>query len=105
MTVHAGAVVLEPTLTERDFADLREAGVDLAKFGFVLDEDPADGADQVRWAQEHGIRVMCHFGGASIPGSKPITPDHLLTLAPDVLRSHQRRSHVARCRRRRPDHG
>ena len=84
MTVHAGAVVLEPTLTERDFADLREAGVDLAKFGFGLYEDPADGADQVRWAQEHGIRVMCHSGGASIPGSKPITPDHLLTLAPDV---------------------
>jgi enamidase len=27
---------------------------------------------------------MCHSGGASIPGSKPITPDHLLHLAPDV---------------------
>lgn len=84
MTVHAGAVVLEPTLTEKDFADLEEAGVNLAKFGFGLYEDPADGEDQVRWAQEHGIRVMCHSGGASIPGSKPITPDHLLTLAPDV---------------------
>jgi enamidase len=84
MTVHAGAVVLEPTLTKKDFADLEEAGVNLAKFGFGLYEDPADGADQVRWAQEHGIRVMCHSGGASIPGSKPITPEHLLTLAPDV---------------------
>lgn len=84
MTVHAGAVVLEPTLTQKDFADLEEAGVNLAKFGFGLYADPADGADQVRWAQEHSIRVMCHSGGASIPGSKPITPDHLLTLAPDV---------------------
>jgi enamidase len=27
---------------------------------------------------------MCHSGGASIPGSKPITPEHLLHLAPDV---------------------
>ena len=84
MRVHAGAVVLEPTLTEKDFADLEEAGVHLAKFGFGLYEDPADGADQVRWAQQHGITVMCHSGGASIPGSKPITPDHLMTLAPDV---------------------
>ena len=27
---------------------------------------------------------MCHSGGASIPGSKPITLCHLLYLAPDV---------------------
>ncbi len=84
MTVHAGAVVLEPTLTEADFVELEAAGVHLAKFGFGRYADPADGADQVRWAQEHGITVMCHSGGASIPGSKPITPEHLLLLAPDV---------------------
>lgn len=84
MTVHAGAVVLEPVLEEADFAELEAAGVHLAKFGFGLYEDPADGADQVRWAQQHGITVMCHSGGASIPGSKPITPEHLLALAPDV---------------------
>lgn len=84
MTVHAGSVVLEPTLGRHDFAELQAAGVRLAKFGFGLYDDPADGYDQVRWAQEHGITVMCHSGGASIPGSKPITPEHLLHLAPDV---------------------
>lgn len=84
MTVHAGAVVLEPTLQERDFAELEAAGVVLAKFGFGQYRDPADGAPQVQWAQEHGIRVMCHSGGASIPGSSPITPEHLRALAPDV---------------------
>jgi enamidase len=84
MTVHAGAVVLEPVLDDEDFADLQRAGVRLAKFGFGLYEDPADGFDQVRSAQAHGITVMCHSGGASIPGSKPITPEHLLHLAPDV---------------------
>lgn len=84
MTVHAGAVVLEPVLRDHDFAELQEAGVRLAKFGFGLYEDPADGFDQVRGAQAHGITVMCHSGGASIPGSKPITPEHLLHLAPDV---------------------
>lgn len=84
MRVHAGAVVLEPTLRPDDFAELQRAGVHLAKFGFGRYDDPADGADQVRWAQQHGITVMCHSGGASIPGSKPITPEHLLELAPDV---------------------
>jgi enamidase len=84
MTVHAGAVVLEPTLTAQDFADLQAAGVHLAKFGFGLYQDPRDGYDQVRAAQAHGITVMCHSGGASIPGSQPITPDHLLHLSPDV---------------------
>jgi enamidase len=84
MTVHAGSVVLEPVLDDDDFAELQAAGVRLAKFGFGRYEDPADGYDQVRSAQAHGITVMCHSGGASIPGSKPITPEHLLHLAPDV---------------------
>jgi enamidase len=84
MRVHAGAVVLEPTLTEADFAELAAAGVRLAKFGFGAYADPADGVPQVRWAQQHGITVMCHSGGASIPGSKPITPEHLMALRPDV---------------------
>jgi enamidase len=84
MRVHAGAVVLEPTLTEDDFAELEAAEVRLAKFGFGAYADPADGEPQVRWAQQHGITVMCHSGGASIPGSKPITPEHLMTLRPDV---------------------
>ena len=84
MTVHAGSVVLEPTLTDEDFADLQAAGVRLAKFGFGLYDDPADGFEQVRSAQAHGITVMCHSGGASIPGSKPITPDHL-GWAPNVV--------------------
>lgn len=84
MRVHAGAVVLEPTLRETDFADLQAAGVHLAKFGFGRYADPTDGVEQVRAAQRHGITVMCHSGGASIPGSKPITPEHLLELAPDV---------------------
>lgn len=84
MTVHAGAVVLEPVLEESDFADLQEAGVRLAKFGFGRYADPSDGVDQVRWARQHGITVMCHSGGASIPGSAAITPQHLLDLHPDV---------------------
>ena len=84
MKVHGGAVVLEPTLEPKHFRYMAEQGVRLAKFGFGRYEDPADGLPQVRAAQQVGIRVMCHSGGASIPGSKPITTEHLMLLKPDV---------------------
>ena len=84
MKVHAGAIVIEPTLSEQDFKEVAEQGVWLAKFGFGDFKDPYDGELQIRWAQKYGIKVMCHSGGASIPGSKPITADHLMKLRPDV---------------------
>lgn len=84
MKVHGGAVILEPTLTDDDFAQLAANGVRLAKFGFGRYDDPADGLAQVRGAQAAGIRVMAHSGGASISGSQPITAEHLLVLRPDV---------------------
>jgi enamidase len=84
MKVLGGSVVLEPCLTAEDFAELAAEGVRLAKFGFGQYADPADGVPQVRDAQAVGMTVMCHSGGASIPGSKPISADHLLLLRPDV---------------------
>jgi enamidase len=84
MKVHAGAIVIEPTLQEADFREVAERGVWLAKYGFGQFADPADGEPQIRWAQQYGLKVMCHSGGASIPGSKPITAEHLLQLRPDV---------------------
>jgi enamidase len=84
MKVHGGAVVIEPNLTDEDFAEMAAQGVWLAKYGFGAYQDPADGLPQVRGAQAAGIKVMCHSGGASIPGSKPITVEHLMLLEPDV---------------------
>lgn len=84
MVVHGGAIVLEPTLSPDDFREVAAEGVRLAKMGFGLYGDPSDGLPQVRAAQDAGIMVMCHSGGASIPGSKPITAEHLLELRPDV---------------------
>jgi len=84
MKVHAGAIVIEPTLSEKDFQEVAEQGVWLAKYGFGAFGDPYDGEPQIRWAQKYGIKVMCHSGGASIPGSKPITAEHLIKLRPDV---------------------
>jgi enamidase len=84
MKVHGGAVVIEPVLTDADFLEIAGQGVKLAKFGFGNYQDPADGLPQVKAAQTAGIKVMCHSGGASIPGSKPITVEHLMLLEPDV---------------------
>src|SRR6185503_16304604 len=84
MKVHAGAIVIEPTLQEADFREVAERGVWLAKYGFGQFADPSDGEPQIRWAQQYGLKVMCHSGGASIPGSKPITAEHLLQLRPDI---------------------
>jgi len=84
MVVHGGAIVLEPTLSDADLAEVAGEGVRLAKFGFGRYADPADGVPQVRAAQAAGMIVTCHSGGASIPGSKPITAQHLLELRPDV---------------------
>ncbi|HEY7065053.1 MAG TPA: amidohydrolase family protein [Chloroflexota bacterium] len=84
MKVHAGAIVIEPTLQEADFREVAERGVWLAKYGFGQFADPADGEPQIRWAQQYGLKVMCHSGGASIPGSKPISAEHLLQLRPDI---------------------
>lgn len=85
MKVHAGSVILEPTLREEDFRELRDAGVWLAKFGFGAYQAPTEGEAQVRWAKQYGMVVMSHCGGASIPGSAPILADALLHLRPHVL--------------------
>lgn len=84
MKVLGGSVVLEPTLSDADLAEIAAEGVRLAKFGFGRYRDPHDGVPQVRAAQAAGIIVMCHTGGASIPGSEPIRTEHLLALRPDV---------------------
>ncbi|KPI01291.1 hypothetical protein OV450_4869 [Actinobacteria bacterium OV450] len=84
MRVHAGNVLLEPTLTEEDFAHLARCGVWLAKFGFGAYEKAVDGVEQIRWARAHGLVVMCHAGGASAAGSASLRADDLLALAPDV---------------------
>src|SRR5467141_380928 len=84
MKVNAGSVVLEPGLTDEDFAEMVKHGVRHAKYGFGGYAHPEDGEPEVRRAQKHGLCVMSHSGGNSIPGSSPITHDVLLHLRPDV---------------------
>src|SRR5881396_1647354 len=84
MKVNAGSVVLEPGLTDADFAEMARHGVRHAKYGFGGYAQPWDGEPDVRLAQKHGLCVMSHSGGTSIPGSSPIDHETLLHLRPDV---------------------
>jgi enamidase len=84
MKVNAGSVVLEPGLTDDDFAEMARHGVRHAKYGFGGYAQPQDGEPEVRRAQKHGMCVMSHSGGSSIPGSSPINHEALLHLKPDV---------------------
>src|SRR5437867_3051690 len=84
MEVEAGSVVLEPGLTDADFAEMARHGVRHAKYGFGGYAQPRDGEPEVRRAQKHGLCVMSHSGGTSIPGSSPISHEVLLHLLPDV---------------------
>lgn len=84
MRVHAGAILLEPGLVAADFMEVAEQGVWLAKAGFGAVATPYEYTPMVRMAQAAGMIVNVHTGGASIPGSAPITGDHLLDMQPDV---------------------
>lgn len=85
MAVHGGSVILEPGLTAADFAELRAAGVRMAKGGFGAFPDARDYIPVVADAKAAGITVMCHSGGGSIPGSKSkIDAELLLEMRPQV---------------------
>ncbi len=83
--VHAGAVLLEPGLTQADFREMAASGVDLVgEIGISGVKDAGVAAEMTRWAQASGMRVMVHTGGASIPGSGIVGADFVVQVQPDV---------------------
>jgi enamidase len=84
MRVHAGSVILEPTLSGNDLGEIAKQGVWLAKAGFGAFAGAYDYAPLITAARAHGMITTVHTGGASIPGSGAITGDHLLALRPHV---------------------
>lgn len=84
MRVHAGSLILEPGLTEADFAELAGLGIWMVKAGFGAFATPYDYAPLVEMARRHGMVSMVHTGGSSIPGSSGIWADHVLRIDPDV---------------------
>jgi enamidase len=84
MTVHAGSVILEPTLSGNDLGEIAKQGVWLAKAGFGAFKTAFEYVPLVAAARAHGMITTCHTGGSSIPGSGAITGDHLLAMKPHV---------------------
>jgi enamidase len=84
MKVHAGSVILEPTLNCNDLGEIAKQGVWLAKAGFGAFKTAFEYAPLVAAARAHGMITTCHTGGSSIPGSGAITGDHLLAMKPHV---------------------
>ena len=84
MKVHAGSVILEPTLSGNDLGEIAKQGVWLAKAGFGAFKTAFEYTPLVAAARAHGMVTTCHTGGSSIPGSGAITGDHLLAMKPDV---------------------
>src|SRR5215831_5195242 len=68
MRVHAGSIILEPGLTETDFADLAKQGVWLAKAGFGAFATPYEYEPYVALAKQQNMVTMVHTGGSSIQG-------------------------------------
>lgn len=84
MRVVAGSIILEPGVTEADLQEIAGKGVRLAKAGFGAFASPFDYVPLIKWARDAGLITTVHTGGASIPGSSPITADHLLAMQPHV---------------------
>jgi enamidase len=84
MKVIAGSVILEPGLEDKDFLELAQKGVRLAKAGFGAVKTAYDYVPLVAAARAAGLITTCHTGGSSIPGSGAITGDHLLKIRPHV---------------------
>jgi len=84
MTVHAGSVILEPTLNGNDLGEIAKQGAWLAKAGFGAFGSAFEYTPLVAAARAHGMITTCHTGGSSIPGSGAITGDHLLAMKPHV---------------------
>jgi enamidase len=84
MKVHAGSVILEPSLSGNDLGEIAKQGVWLAKAGFGAFATAYEYAPLIAAARAHGMITTVHTGGSSIPGSGAITGDHLLALRPHV---------------------
>ncbi len=84
MRVHAGSLILEPGLTSGDYHDVVSKGVWLAKAGFGAVSSASEYIHLVSEARNAGLFTTLHTGGASIPGSFPITGQDLIEINPQV---------------------
>jgi len=85
MKVLGGALILEKGLTEADIAECAEAGVKvIGEVGLGSVKEPGEAAEMVAWAKKHGMTVMMHTGGTSIPGSSVVGAEQIIAVKPSV---------------------
>lgn len=85
MKVVGGAVILEPGLTEADFEEMARAGVrTVGEIGLGKIKKPEEARPMVGWAKKHGMTVLMHMGGTSIPGSSTVTAQEVMDTGADV---------------------
>jgi len=84
MRVHAGSLILEPGLSQEDYQEVLSKGVWLAKAGFGAVNSASEYIPMVLEAKKAGLLTTLHTGGASIPGSFPITGKDLININPHV---------------------
>lgn len=83
--LHAGALILELGLCEKDFKALADAGLWLVgEVGLGSVKETKDAAPMVEWAKKYGMKVAMHTGGISIPGSSIVTAQMVMDVAPTV---------------------
>ncbi len=84
--VIGGGLILEKGLTEKDFEEMAKEGVKVVgEIGLGGVKQPEDAAPIVKLAKKHGMTVMMHTGGTSIPGSTTITAAMVKATDPDVV--------------------
>ncbi len=84
--VLAGAPVVEQGMTEADFKELADAGVNLlGEVGLGSVKAGEEARRMVAWARKYGIQSTIHTGGPSIPGSGLIDKDVVLEADADVI--------------------
>ena len=84
--VEGGGLILEKGLTEDDFKELAEIGINhTGEIGLGTIKSDKEASEMVKWAKKYGMTVMMHVGGTSIPGSSTITYDDVMLVKPDVL--------------------
>lgn len=83
---HCGALILEDGLTEADIKEMADQGVWLfAEIGLGGLKDFDKVNILVKAARKHGFKIPMHFGPESIPGTKGLTNDDIISINPDVV--------------------
>ena len=84
--VYAGAIIPVVGLTEQDFKDLADIGVNhTGEFGLGNAVDPETAGPMAEWGRKYGVRTMTHTGATFLAGSTGMNADRIIGIKPDVV--------------------